>query len=34
MCTFALKKNAEIFQMNFNSYSSVFPIDYNGNMKY
>ena len=29
-----LKKNAEIFQMKFYSYSPVFPIDYNGSMKY
>ena len=29
-----LKKNAEIFKMKFYSYSPVFPIDYNGNMKY
>ena len=28
------KKNAEIFKMKFYSYSSVFPIDYNGSMKY
>ena len=28
------KKNAEIFQMKFYSYSPVFPIDYNGSMKY
>ena len=29
-----LKKNAEIFKMKFYSYSLVFPIDYNGSMKY
>ena len=29
-----LKKNAEIFKMKFYNYSSVFPIDYNGSMKY
>ena len=29
-----LKKNAEIFKMKFYSYSPVFPIDYNGSMKY
>ena len=29
-----LKKNAEIFKLKFYSYSPVFPIDYNGNMKY
>ena len=29
-----LKNNAEIFKMNFYSYSPVFPIDYNGSMKY
>ena len=29
-----LKKNAEIFQMKFYSYSPVFPIDYNFSMKY
>ena len=35
MCTFAfLTKNAEIFKMKFCSYSPVFPIDYNGSMKY
>ena len=35
MCTFAfVKKNAEIFKMKFYSYSPVFPIDYNGSMKY
>ena len=35
MCTFAFfKKNTEIFKMKFYSYSPVFPIDYNGNMKY
>ena len=28
------KKNAEIFNMKFYSYSPVFPIDYNGSMKY
>ena len=28
------KKNAEIFKMKFYSYSPVFPIDYNGSMKY
>ena len=27
-------KNAEIFKMKFYSYSPVFPIDYNGSMKY
>ena len=35
MCTFAFfKKNAEIFKMKFHSCSPVFPIDYNGSMKY
>ena len=35
MCVFAFfKKNAKIFKMKFYSYSPVFPIDYNGNMKY
>ena len=29
-----LKRNAEIFKMKFYSYSPVFPIDYNGSMKY
>ena len=29
-----LKKNAEIFKMKFYSYFPIFPIDYNGNMKY
>ena len=29
-----LKKTAEIFKMKFYSYSPVFPIDYNGSMKY
>ena len=29
-----LKKNAEIFKMKFYSYSSAFPIDYNGSVKY
>ena len=29
-----LKKNVEIFKMKFYSYSLVFPIDYNGSMKY
>ena len=28
------KKNAEIFKMKCYSYSPVFPIDYNGSMKY
>ena len=28
------KQNAEIFKMKFYSYSPVFHIDYNGNMKY
>ena len=28
------KKNAEIFKMKFHSYSPVFPIGYNGSMKY
>ena len=28
------KKNAEIFIIKFYSYSPVFPIDYNGSMKY
>ena len=28
------KKNAEIFKMKFYSYSSAFPIDYNGSVKY
>ena len=28
------KKNTQIFKMKFNSYSPVFPIDYNGSMKY
>ena len=28
------KKNAEIFEMKFYSYSPVFPIDYNFSMKY
>ena len=28
------KKNAEIFKMKLYSYSLVFPIDYNGTMKY
>ena len=32
--TFAFKKNAEILKMKFYSYSSVFPTDYNGSMKY
>ena len=27
-------KNPEIFKMKFYSYSPVFPIDYNGSMKY
>ena len=31
---FFLKKNAEIFKIRFYSYSPVFPIDYNGSMKY
>ena len=35
ICTFAfLKKNAEIFQIKFYSYSPVLPIDYNFSMKY
>ena len=36
MCVFSLfkKKNAEIFKMKFYRYSPVFPIDYNGSMKY
>ena len=36
MCVRSLfkKKNAEIFKMKFNNYSPVFPIDYNGSMKY
>ena len=35
MCVRSLfKKNAEIFRMKFYSYSPVFPIDYNGSMKY
>ena len=29
-----LKKNAEILKMKFYYYSTVFPIDYNGSMKY
>ena len=29
-----LKNNAEIFKMRFYSYSPIFPIDYNGSMKY
>ena len=29
-----LKKNAEIFKMKLYSYSPVFPIDYNGSIKY
>ena len=35
-CVYArfFKKNAEIFKMKFYSYSPVFPIDYNGRMKY
>ena len=33
ICSF-FKKNAEIFKMKFYSYSPVFPIDYNGSMKY
>ena len=28
------KNNAEIFKMKFYTYSPVFPIDYNGSMKY
>ena len=28
------EKNAEIFKMKFYSYSPVFPIDYNGSIKY
>ena len=35
MCVRSLfKKNAEIFKMKFYSYSSAFPIDYNGSVKY
>ena len=35
VCMFTLKKkNAEIFKLKFYSYSPVFPIDYNGNIKY
>ena len=35
VCTFAFfKENAEIFKMKFYSYSPVFPIDYNGSIKY
>ena len=35
MCTFAfLKENAETLKMKFYSYFPVFPIDYNGGMKY
>ena len=35
MCVcFLLLKNAEIFKMRFYIYSPVFPIDYNGSMKY
>ena len=35
VCSFAfLKKNAEIFKMKFYSSSPVFPVDYNGSMKY
>ena len=29
-----LKENAEILKIKFYSYSPVFPIDYNGSMKY
>ena len=29
-----LKKYAEIFKTKFYSYSPVFPVDYNSNMKY
>ena len=31
---FFLKKDAEIFKMKLHSYSQVFPMDYNGSMKY
>ena len=31
---FLKKYNAEIFKMKFYSYSPVFPIEYNGSMKY
>ena len=36
MCvrSFFYKKNAEVFKMKFYIYSPVFPIDYNGSMKY
>ena len=35
MCVRSLfSKNAEIFEINFYSYSPVFAIDYNGSMKY
>ena len=35
VCTFAFfKKNDEIFKMKCYSYSPVFPVDYNGSMKY
>ena len=28
------EKNAEVFKMKLYSYSPIFPIDYNGSMKY
>ena len=35
MCVRSLfNKNGEIFKIKFYSYSPVFPIDYNGSMKY
>ena len=35
MCVLSLfKKNAEIFEVKFNSYSPVIPINYNGSLKY
>ena len=35
VCRFTFfEKNAEIFKMKFYSYSAVFPIDYNGSIKY
>ena len=34
LCMFTLKKNADIFKIKFYRYSPVFPIDYNGSMKY
>ena len=36
MCVHSLfkKKIADVFKMKFYSYSPVFPIDYNGSMKY